>query len=149
MVFDNSFSSWFEKWQNFIWNKIKLFSYIQSTCTDYVFNLRYSNLGDFNLSHLLNFSNNVVFPFCYESDTNSLMTSSSSSSTSVYVRVNIFRWVKLNNKINKRNIKSSGSYIGCNHALNFSFSKALENNLSLFLRNIAMKNISIYFEISI
>jgi hypothetical protein len=67
----------------------------------------------------------------------------------VDVRVDVVWGRKLDDKVDEGNVESSGSNVGCDHALDLSLSEGLENNFSLLLRDVSMKNIGVDFEVSV
>lgn len=84
---------------------------------------------------------------CVESHTNSTLSCSSCSTWSVNISINFFWGLKLNNKINFRNIKTSGCDISGNKTFKFTLFKCLEGNLPLLLRDISVKNLGFLFKI--
>jgi hypothetical protein len=78
---------------------------------------------DFDLGHLFDSSYDIFILSGDQSDAGTGFASSSSSSRSVDVRVDVVRRRKLDDKIDQRNVEPSGSHVGGNHALDLSFSE--------------------------
>ncbi len=98
---------------------------------------------------MLDSSDDIFLLLGDQGDASSGLACSSSSSRPVDVRVDVVWGRQLDDEVDERNVESSGSHVGCDHALDLSLSEGLENNFSLLLRDVSVKNIGVDFEVSV
>jgi hypothetical protein len=109
--------------------------------------LRRTNFLHFDLGHSFDSFDEALLLSGVKSDANSAFTSSSCSTGSVNVGINFFGWLKLNNQVNFRDVKSSCCDIGGNEALEFTLLKGLESDLPLFLGDVSVKDLGLLLEV--
>ena len=105
--------SFFEVRKNFLTYLIESQRNISCICLHDALYLRHSYLLYFYLCNSFNFLQILLLISCYKGYASSTFSCSSRSSTSMYVRVNIWRRLQLYNQIYITYVQSSGCYIGC------------------------------------
>ena len=138
-----------EEGQDFLGDSVERLLDGDGRGSDDVLDLGHSDLLELHSGHLLDSSDDVVLLSGDESDAGARLAGSTGSAGPVDVRVDVVRRRQLDDEVDEGDVESSGCHIGGNHALYLSLSEGLEDDLSLFLRDVSMEHIGVHLEVSV